>query len=212
LLRKSGGIRREGKTMKKGFSLMVTMLLLTFSTGLLAQDALTLEENKILALALEKNFAGDGFTVVMPQTNISRLYYDGERVRDRESFKKTLSEKPALKGYELDALLDRLFERNSKALKLTLPSIPGNGYVVDYDGKYAAYFMEKDGWKKWRKENPQAHGYTSASIPAYDSGTGLVVLYLGTQFNVTAGGGYLIVYKFAKDKLVELARIMLWIS
>jgi hypothetical protein len=186
------------------------MLFSAFSTALQAQTSLTDEENKLLALALEKNFAGDGYTVVIPDTEVHWLAGDEA---GRAKLRKSLAEKPALKNFELDSLFDRFFGRNKSPVRLTLPSIPGNGYVFDYDGKFAAYFADKGGgWGKWRKENPQAHGSTSVSVPVFDPRSGLVLVYIGTQFAPLAGGGYLVVYKLEKDKLVELVRIMLWIS
>jgi hypothetical protein len=205
--------------MKRMLLISAAALLLATGPALHAQSAppapaaLTDEENKLLALALEKNFAGNGYTVVDPATNPRRLGLDSAEARER--IRKSLREKPALAGYALDELLDRFYERNARPIKLTLASNAGNGYVFDDDGKFAAYFASGaggDGWKKLRKENPLAHGMTGVSVPVFDPKTGLLIVYMGTQYDWLAGGGYLIVYKYEKEKLVELARIMLWIS
>jgi hypothetical protein len=197
--------------MKNRSIVIALALFIGLAPALHAQAAFTPEENRLLALALEKNFAGNGYTVVAPATNPAWIMQ--ETGKENEPLKKRLRETPALKGIETDALLARLAERNRESVRLTLESNAGNGYVIDFDGAFAAYFKEGGGgWQKWRKENPQAHGLTQVSVPVYDAKTGLVLVYIGTQFAPLAGGGYLVFYRLEKDKLVEVARIMLWIS
>ena len=116
-------------------------------------------------------------------------------------------------GHETGALLGELKKRNRKPSRLLLASSPANGYVIDYDGTFAKYFdRDQGGWEKWYKDNPLAHGYTQVSLPAYDDGTGLVLIYVGTQTHRLAGAGYLLLYQLDHDRLDELARVMLWIS
>jgi hypothetical protein len=117
------------------------------------------------------------------------------------------------KGGDIASLVDRLFERNKQTFRLSIKSSAKDGYVVDYDGKYRAYFKENGGgWEKWYKENPTAHGITTVSLPVYDEKSGLVLVYKGTQTHWRTGAGWVILYNYEKGKLKELKKVMMWIS
>lgn len=110
-------------------------------------------------------------------------------------------------------LIDRLFERNKQALRLSIKSSSNDGYIVDYDNIYKTYFHTNGvGWDKWYKENPKAHGSTTVSLPVYDEKSGLVLVYKGTQTHWRAGAGWVILYNFEKGKLKELKKVMMWVS
>ncbi len=116
-------------------------------------------------------------------------------------------------GYDIDPLVDLLFERNMKSVRLSLKSCPKKGYFIDYHGDYAKYFEEKKGgWTKWYKEHPKAMGQTRISLPAYDPDLHILLVYFGTQDDWLAGAGYVVAYRYKNARLTELARITIWIS
>ncbi|RPI77454.1 MAG: hypothetical protein EHM45_09035 [Desulfobacteraceae bacterium] len=190
-----------------------TCLVLLIFTGVsFAQDLKSDEkDNALLDQILQAEFKGGGFTVVDPMTDLSHLKADKPEnlVRSREYVGKGIK----IENYDIGPLFDQLIKKNQKPVRLTLKSSPEKGYLVDYDGKFDNYFNSGNGgWEKWHKENPLTQGWTRVSLPAYDEKTGIILLYLGTQYDWLAGSGDLIVYKYKDGKLQELGRVMLWIS
>src|SRR5262249_16177426 len=141
------------------------------------------------------------YTVVAAQTETEVAHWDrGDPERIRES-KRYIAEHLQTEGIEVTELVDRLYARNAKPVRLTLESSPKDGYVIDFDGQYAKYFEKNGGgWEEWHKEKPKAHGYTTVSLPAYDAKTGLVLVYRGTQYDWLAGAGSIILYRYEKGK------------
>jgi hypothetical protein len=176
-----------------------------------ADNKATDEDNRILCLVLKRSFADGGFTVVDPETSLSHVAReDSEEIKQTKRY---VTEHLQTNGIVVTKLVDELFEHNRKPVRLTLQSSPKDGYVIDYDGKYAKYF-DKDGggWEKWYKENPKAHGNTTVSLPVYDRKTGLVLVYTGTQSHWLAGSGWVILYKYENGELKEINKVMMWIS
>lgn len=167
--------------------------------------------NDLLALILKTRFEKDGYTIVDPQTRLGM----GE-VKDAaevESSKKFIKESLALGGYDPTKLLDALYAANTPSVRLTLPSAQDQGYLVDYDGKFEKYFeADGGGWEKLRSDNPFAAGCTSVSLPVIDKKAGIVLIYIGTQYDWTAGAGYVIAYRLENGKLREIGNVMMWIS
>jgi len=186
--------------------------ILIFAGASYAQDLKSDEkDNAILDQILQMEFKGGGFTVVDPLTTLSMFKKEKpeDLVRSRAYIKKQLK----IEGYDIGPLFDRFIEKNLKPVRLSLKSSPEKGYLIDYDGKFASYFKsDGGGWEKWHKENPLTQGWTRVSLPAYDEKAGIVLLYLGTQYDWLAGSGHLIAYKYTDGKLTELGRVMLWIS
>ena len=177
-----------------------------------AQDgATTDDENAILSLVLECRFNDGGYTVVEPQTTLG--HYSSSDTHRLAQAKTYLKQEFRKAGHDIDALVDQLFQRNAAAAKLTLPSAPKKGYMVDTDRRFERYF-EKDGggWEKWRKEEPKAHGSTQVSRPAIDRNKHLVLVYKGTQADGLAGSGSFILYAHQDGKLRLLEKVMAWIS
>jgi hypothetical protein len=169
------------------------------------------KDNALLDQILQQEFKGGGVTVVDPMTDLSRLEKDKpeDLARSREYVKEGLK----IEGYDIGPLFDQLIKKNQKPVRLSLKSSPANGYLIDFDGKFENYFnSDGGGWEKWHQENPMAHGMTRVSLPAYDDKAGIILVYLGTQYDWLAGAGYLIAYKYKDGKLQELGRVMLWIS
>ena len=97
--------------------------------------ALTLSHNTFVSY---HDYNADGsVNVVMPETITVPLWADDPGVPyDAKEFIVTGFRK---KGLDAGALLDRLYERNTKSVPLALASSPKDGYIVD-DGSYAKYF------------------------------------------------------------------------
>jgi hypothetical protein len=194
----------------KIFSTFLAFLI--FAGVSFAQDLKSNEkDNALLDRILQQEFRGGAFTVVDPMTDLSHLKADKpeDLARSREYVKNEMK----IKGYDIGPLFDQLIKKNRKPIRLTLKSSPENGYLMDYDGKFESYFKsDGGGWEKWHKENPMAKGWTRVSLPAYDEKAGIVLVYLGTQYDWLAGSGDLIAYQYLDGKLREFGRVMLWIS
>jgi hypothetical protein len=186
-------------------------LILTAPVLWAADNRTTDEENKILCLVLKRPFADGGYTVVDPETRLSHL--EGDDAKEIRQSKRYIAAHLQTNGIVVTKLVDQLFERNKKPGRLTIKSSLTDGYVIDFDGKYAKYFEKGGGgWEQWYKENPKAHGNTTVSLPVYDPRTGLVLVYTGTQSHWLAGSGWVILYRYENGGLKEINRVMMWIS
>lgn len=190
--------------------LILSIFFLLSFTQVHAQDRLAAIEGGIfLAKVLKTSFQDGGYTVVAPLTDISHL--DPKAFND--DYKKNLLSELQIEGEDISKLLDSLLETNRTPVKLLMPSSPENGYLIDFEGKFSKYFQKGGGgWQKWYEENPQAHGFTTVSLPAYDSTSGLVLVYKGTQSHYLAGEGGLIIYRYKDGELIELKRATMWVS
>ncbi len=113
----------------------------------------------------------------------------------------------------LNALVTRLFSNNEQPTRMNIPSSPDKGYVIDYDGKFESYFEEGGGdWAQLREENPKAGAMVYISTPAYDSRTGLVMIYCGWSGDSFLGEGDILVFKYIFGKLIPINKLLLWIS
>jgi hypothetical protein len=204
--------------------MMPTLLVLLLAAPFVwaAEGKATDQENTILALVLAQTPSKGEYIVVEPKTERMASMVDAEKKDITEHLQtngiviKDVTEHLQANGIvmsEMSYLLDRLSARNKEAVRMTLKSSAKDGYVIDYDGKYAKYFDGKGGgWERWHKENPQAYGSTSVSLPVYDSKTGLVLVYSGTQYDWEGGEGWIILYKYEKGQLKEINRAMIWVS
>ena len=181
-----------------------------------AQEVTTDEENAVLSLVLQWKFEDGGYTVVDPKTRLRN--YDLSDTNEIAQAKQYIRTNIAIAEHDVSALVDQLFQKNAKAATLTLPSAPGNGYLIDKDGHFQEYFQKKyflkdgGGWGRWYKDNPKAHGLTKVSRPVIDEANGLVLVYRGTQVHLLVGSGWIILYEYKDGKLKELKRAMLWVS
>lgn len=200
--------------MKRLLFFMLALLALT-AAGARAGEAQagvpasTEAENALLAQVLKHNFSEPGYTVVWPEAEIAHM--SGRDDAEIAQSKQYTIENLRVKDKALPALVDKLFERNRKPVRLTLKSAPANGYIID-DGTYAKYFEQGGGWEKWYTDHPAAHGATTVSIPVADPQSGLVLVYVGTQRHWLDGAGFMLLYRRDKEGLHELARVMMWIS
>jgi len=196
--------------MNRTASAVFVAVVLAATSVLAAENTATEQENSLLMLVLKRSYRDGGYTVVSPEARLSHM--GGRGAREIEKSKKYIIEHLRTKGVEVARLVDRLFERNKKAVRLSIKSSPEDGYVID-DGKYAKYF-EKDGggWDRWYEENPKAHGSTTVSLPVYDEKTGPVLVYTGTQTHWLAGSGWVILYRYEKGELKEVGKVILWVS
>lgn len=169
------------------------------------------DDNAIISLVLHRSYEDGRFTVVQPETQFSHVdFSDQERTEQTKAY---IKENIHIDGYDIDPLVDKLFDKNRKSVRLTLKSDPSRGYLIDYEGKYDHYFEKGGGgWEKWYEENPKAHGSTTISLPAQDKDKHIVLIYIGTQSHWLAGAGFVIAYRYEEGKLQEVSRVMLWIS
>ncbi|MCE5239454.1 hypothetical protein LLH23_13340 [bacterium] len=169
------------------------------------------DDNRILALALTHKYEDGGYTVVNGETGTGVTATNDPK--ELEQTKQYVIKQLRLPGVDVGKLMDAFAAKNRRAVKLTLPSAPEQGYLIDTEGEYGKYFQQDGGgWERWYKEHPKAHGSTTVSLPVWDKESGTVLLYMGTQSHWLAGAGHLIAYKYDGTTLQEIARVMLWIS
>jgi hypothetical protein len=171
-------------------------------------------DTEILAMVLKRSYEDGGFTVVEAETSASFLSpQDPEYAEEaRETREYVLAELEQM-GLEEKALLDEFVRRNAEPVRLNLESSTEDGYLVDYEGKYDAYFEDDGGgWEKWYEENPNAHGSTTVSLPVFDEESGVILIYIGSQTHWLAGIGYLVAYRYEDGNLREIGRVELWMS
>lgn len=176
-----------------------------------AQPSSYASDELLIARVLESHQDNGGYTVVDPETTMSHLV---ERWPDPLLQREYLKEELAQAGFIAGPLVDALFDKNMKPVRLLLKSEPQRGYVLDHDGRFGRYFDMEDGrgWERWYAENPKAHEYTRVSLPAYDEASGLVLIYIGTQRHWLDGAGFLKMYRLKNGKLTEVWSRGLWIS
>jgi len=174
-------------------------------------DAIGPGGNELLALVLKTQFKTEGYTLVDPQTRLGmEISRDPKEV---EQSKKYVREGLQLGGYDATKLVDALYAANAKPTRLTLVSKREDGYVVDYEGRAEKYFEgDGGGWEKFRQDNPLAAGMTSVSLPVLDQTNGIVLVYIGTQYDWTAGSGEILAFRLEKGELRQIGAVRLWIS
>lgn len=174
---------------------------------------MTDDDAAILSLVLQRSFEDNGYTVVLPDTDLFTGEGKFTTADQIDQAKKRLAQEFETPGFHASDLIDSLYKRNQKAVRLTVKSAPQRGYIFDYDHHYSKYFEKNGGgWKKLYKQNPKAHGMTTVSLPAHDVKSGLVLVYTGTQSHGLAGSGWIVLYKYQNGKLRELKRVMLYVS
>lgn len=168
------------------------------------------QDNMLLLQVLSQHYKNGGFTVVAPETYI---FGRGRNESALVEMKRRVVDKLRIEGYDIGPLFDKLMEKNSISYPLSLKSSPENGYLIDYDGKFAKYFVDKgDGWEKWYSENPTAYGWTRVSLPVCDAEAGIVLVYKDTQSHWLGGAGSIIAYRMVGGVITELSRVRLWVS
>jgi hypothetical protein len=115
-------------------------------------------------------------------------------------------------GLNVDSLVNELFAKNIKSVRMSIPSAPEKGYLIDYDGKFQYYLKHINGWGQLRNENPGARSMVYLSVPAYDPNTGLVLIYIGWASDGLLGSGDVILYKYIFGRLLEIDSVTVWIS
>jgi len=196
--------------MTKILPLVVAALALAAAVAWAGEETSTEQENSFLALALKHADSHGGYTVVAPTTGLSHL--DGSDAEAVKQSKQYVTEQLKKHGDAVSALVDRLFERNRKSVRLSLKSAPEDGYVID-NGEYEKYFKDGGGgWEKWHQERPLAHGFTTVSLPVYDEKSGLVLVYIGTQSDWLAGAGWVVLFRYEKGALRAIGEAMMWVS
>nr|QOV09052.1 hypothetical protein HULAa30F3_00005 [uncultured Dehalococcoidia bacterium] len=110
--------------------------------------------------------------IINPEVTLS----NSENFSQQESW---LKQQFANKGYQIDALVDKLYELNPPSTQLNIPSSPDDVYFVDYEGKFNRYSSEgRDGWRAMHLFYPNSSiYYISASNPSYDPDSNFALVY-----------------------------------
>jgi hypothetical protein len=187
---------------------LITPIFLVFATAgnCAAKEPITEEDAIILALVLKKSYTDEGYTLVSPETTLSDVI-DVKDPKEVAEGKRYLNEEFHKKGFNVNELVNRFFDRNKISARLTMKSSPRDGYIIDYEKE-----KSDDGQINWNTKNQPIHGSTKVSLPVYDSKTGCLLVYKGTQSEVLQGSGWVILAKFKNGNYKELVRVMAWIS
>ncbi len=189
-------------------TLLVCMILFAAAFSHFDEARADDQDDAILTKALMLKSKVEGVTAVAPMT-----YVYGQDSKDLASTRKYIKERFPVANYDIARLFDTLMEKNRISVRLTLPSSPEKGFIIDYDGTFKKYFEKGGGgWEQWHKDNPTLRGHTTVSLPAYDPETGFVLLYIATQSEPLSGSGYILLYKYSEGNLREISRAMLWVS
>jgi hypothetical protein len=170
------------------------------------------KDNTLIRLILTRDYRDGGYTIVRPETYPP--YFDLINHVDPEQLKDYLKKDLRQSGYDVESLVDTLFERNDKSYRLTLASSPEDGYLIDYEDRFMYYFdinnpEHERGWERLREDYPTVHGITMIGMPAYEPETGLVLAYVGWQFASAGGEYHIILYKYEDGQLQELHRLLI---
>lgn len=120
-------------------------------------------------------------------------------------------------GYDFTNLLNRLVEINQESTRLNVDSSVHDGYYIDYDGVFSRYVTndEYSGWLRLQMFHPQVWGFSSISLPAYDSESGYVLIYVGNRMNsIThySSGGDIAIYRYIDGELTFLDYMIMWVG
>jgi len=199
------------KPSQSNISLALVILILAVTNGCAMNDAMTDQEGTILAIALQRSHQDGGFSVVSSDTDVSELGAGNPAKIDQ--CKNFVLKELQTTDVDVVSLVDTFFDRNKKAIHLSLKSSPQDGYIIDKNRKFEKYFKKDGGgWEKWRKENPKAHSSIAVSVPVYEEKSGLVMVYIGEQLDLTIGWGYVLIFKYEKGKLTYLKKVEMWRS
>ena len=196
--------------MSTRFMVIMCIFVLSVSLSFAGDDLINGRDAAILKLVLNAPCSDGSYRVVEPEASLGLLTVFNDQFGEQKQF---IIREFRAGGWDIPELVDQLFERNKKAVLLSLRSSPEHGYVIDYEHRYAKYFTKHGGgWDKWYKENPKAHGVASVSLPAYDEKSGLVLVCKGVQTQGLSGYGDLILYRYEDGRLTFLHEVNVWRS
>jgi hypothetical protein len=111
-------------------------------------------------------------------------------------------------------LIDQLVEINKTPSVMNIPSSLIDGYIVDYENKFPAYFSDGlyEGWALFHKTEPNGRCYIVITAPVYEPRRNIVFVYYSIYAEPTGAGGWFIAYKYENGSLEEITRAELWYS
>jgi len=189
-----------------GFIVLAGILALSCNSGPSPEEAAN--DNRLLALALAQPSDQDRYHVVIPDTSLL-LEDDSGAALDRLH--------DQIQGYvqgggaDVKSLLKRLLKRNKYSSRLTLMSSKDNGYVVDYNADFFPFFQGNEGdWKRMYALYPKVVGVKQVSLPAYEKGHDIVLIYVCRRTMPASGSGYIYVYRDNGTSLTPLGSVQTW--
>jgi internalin A len=125
-----------------------------------------------------------------------------------------ITQRLTAQGLDASKLLEILFERNTKSIKMDIPSNKEAGYIIDYDGVFNSYMKRYslDGWEKIREDFPDFRGYISISVPVFDPIENMLVVYMSWGGGSLAGTGDILVFRYENGNLTLLGGVNIWVS
>jgi hypothetical protein len=194
-------------------AIYTSIILCSFSYVLLPsnneieQEETNIVEHSILKLVLSDisdNNKGNHYIVVTPETASPSFEYT------------TIKEYLAKYNYDFTYLIELFSEKNQLKNRLSINSSIDNGYYIDYDAIFSRYFDNSgNGYLRTNIFRPQVSKFVEVSLPAYDSTTGYVLIYVGETNNSTnqfGGSGSIYVYKYLDGKLNYIDIVPIWIK
>jgi len=115
---------------------------------------------------VDQNTAPFGFNWSYPPEVLAGacVTFGGYEPNDPRELEKYIYKNIKIQDYDISNLVDLLLERNKKSVRLSLESLPKDGYIIDYDGTYARYFEEKGWWMGEMAQRPPRGSWIYTSI------------------------------------------------
>ena len=168
----------------------------------------TQAENGLLPLILEYNAKEFTWLAGEPKIllGLDTIVYDNVSINGTKQFMRK-------HGYEIDALVDRLFALNLSNTIATMNLSDSGEVSIHPNYEYSSYFTpDGGGLSKFYNENQDVRTAFTITMPAYDPETGYVLYYFGWQGGPLVGSGEIRLLKFEDGELTELTAITLWVS
>jgi hypothetical protein len=191
------------------FVIFVVLSLLVVITGMSggcdyitgAKPTNSITEEDLIPLLFTDNHVEGRYFLVNPVMYMPQQFFNITEIESE--FKK--------QGYDFSSLLKIFHERNTKEIRMNIPSSQSEGYVIDYEDIMSNYDLPL-GWTKLREDYPNLQCIITISVPVYDPRSNIFLVYLGWVGNGLFGSGDIYAFRVINGKLMEIARVGLWIS
>jgi hypothetical protein len=153
--------------------------------------------------------AGNGkFEVVYPETSLLLQDDSGAAL---DSIRDQIQGFVHIEGFKVGPLLDKLLKRNKASSRLALGSSPEQGFFIDYEGKYLGYLQGNEGdWKRMYADFPKVTAVKHVSLPSYEKGNEIVLIYICRMTYPASGSGQICVYRDNGTSLQLLGKVTTW--
>jgi Leucine-rich repeat (LRR) protein len=145
--------------------------------------------DRLIPLLFTDQHKKGGYFLVNPETSLPKDCYSQLDYLQNDFIEQ---------GINVSSMLEALLERNTQPTMLDIPSSKNEGYVI--------------GNEKIIDDDPDFQCYITISVPVYDAERNILLVYLGWSGGGLMGSGDIYAFSYTNGKLVELAKVTLWVS